>query len=117
MIRAPRLSLAQVQAALAGQEFDAVPTEGSTVNAPNTSRDLIARLNGATDLLAVTFTLPNEASARTTQRVFIRSQNQIATLSVTAEVGVTVDNATVLLAPGDCVVFYRAGVGIWSKVS
>lgn len=96
-------------------QFDAVPTEGSTVTSPAATRNLGVQLNGATDLNEVALVLPPAAPVGL--RVFIRTENAIGALQVTAEPGVAVDNWTVNLAPKDCVVFYHGSVNIWSRIS
>lgn len=99
-----------------GEVFEAVPTEGATVNSPAAATTLFtALLNNTVDLNAVTFKFP--VGAPDNCRVFIRAAHSIAALSVEAEPGVTVDNWTVNMAPGDCVVFLHATPNIWSRIS
>ena len=110
-----RLMVKQMIAdANAGVVYASVPTEGSTVTAPTVTKNLTALLNNTADLTAVTFVLP--AGAPDNLRVFIRAQNSIAELHVTAT-GETVDNWTVNMAPGDCVVYLHATPNIWSRIS
>lgn len=93
--------------------FTSSPTEGSTVTSPSTNNDIIAFLTPATDLTAITYEMPLDAVSRIGQRVFIRSEKQITTMTVTAEG--TVDNSLVLLSPGDCAVFIKSAEDVWSR--
>lgn len=103
-----------IQQSNAGTAYSAIPTEGSTISAPSVSSNLTVLLNNPTDLNAVTFVLP--ANSPDNLRVFIRAQNAIQALQVTAT-GETVDNWTVNMAPGDCVVYLHATPNIWSRIS
>lgn len=105
-----------IDAAQGGEEFNAVPTEGSQVQCPSTGRNLTVRLQAAGDLNEVTLWVPPEATSTTGQRLFIRSDFTIGQLTVAGEPGVTVDNAMVNLAPGDSAVFYKFDTNSWSRL-
>jgi hypothetical protein len=90
------------------------PTEGSTVTCPNIPNDMSVQMTPATMLNAITLVLPNEATSRVGQRVFVRSSLAIQQMTVTG--ATTVDNAVVMFNPGDCVVFFKSAANIWSRV-
>lgn len=90
------------------------PTEGQTVTLPNSSLEMVLNLKPATNLTAVNIVLPNEASSRIGQRVFIATTRQIET--ITASGTAVVNNASVMMSPGDNIVFLKNDTNTWSRV-
>ena len=106
--------LSDMQASLTSMTIDVVPVEGGTVTLPSTNRELIINLNPAANLNALTLVLPNEASSKMGQRVFIASTRQIATLTATGTS--TVNNPTVMFSPGDNYVYFKNKPNTWSRI-
>lgn len=91
-----------------------VPTEGGTVALPNTDQEIILNLAPATPLTELNVILPNEASSRIGERLFVASTEAIGmvTFSGTA----IVNNNAVTFAPGDNVVFFKNNANTWSRL-
>lgn len=116
-ICSPDVTYAQMQALTAMMTpltVDAVPVEGGTVTLPNTSQEIILNLAPATDLTNVNLVLPNDASSRQGQRIFVASTRQIGNLVASGVA--TVNNATVMFSPGDNVVFFKNRPNTWSRL-
>lgn len=106
--------LGEMQMSLTSMTIDVTPTEGGIVTLPSTNRELIVNLNPATNLNAMTLVLPNEASSKMGQRVFIASTRQIANLTATGTA--TVNNPTVMFSPGDNYVYFKNKPNTWSRI-
>lgn len=94
--------------------INATPVEGGTVNLPNTDQEIILNLNPAGPLSAVHVVLPNEASSRTGERLFVASTQAIETVTFSGTP--TVNNDVVTFAPGDNVVFFKNNANTWSRL-
>lgn len=106
--------LATVMAMLMPLTIDVIPVEGGTITLPNTSQEIIINMAPATNLANVNLVLPNNASSRQGQRIFVASTRQIANMVAS---GVpTVNNATVMFSPGDNVVFFKNTPNTWSRL-
>lgn len=90
------------------------PTEGETVNLPQTSRDLFVTLDPATDLDAITIVLPAESASRDNQALRMRTTRNIAEITVTG--ASTIDNYLVMLNSGSVTVFFKFSSNTWSRV-
>lgn len=104
---------AAVQAALARVNVAVTPTEGQVIVLPSTGRDLFVNLTPATDLAAITVTLPPEAVSGQNQRLVMRSSRNIT--AVTVNGATTVDNAEVMLNAGSVTVFFKFAPNLWSR--
>lgn len=90
------------------------PAEGATIALPNTDQEIILNLNPAEPLATLNIVLPNEASSRIGERLFVASTQAIG--MVTFSGTPIVNNATVAFNPGDNVVFFKNNTNTWSRL-
>lgn len=90
------------------------PTNGQTVQLPNTDQEIILNLTPAAPLASVNVVLPSNDSSRPGQRVFIATTRQID--NITASGTTVVNNASVMMSPGDNIVFIKNDTNTWSRV-
>lgn len=113
----PEVTAAQFQAIvdmLTPQVINMAPTEGQTISLPNTSLEIILNLAPAAPLAALNIVLPNEASSRTGQRLFVASTQAITTATFSGTP--VVNNNVVTFSPGDNVVFFKNNTNTWSRL-
>lgn len=116
-IGTPEVTTAEMQAILdmlTPLVINMAPTEGQTINLPNTSQEIILNLNPAAPLTAVNIVLPNDASSRTGERLFVASTKAIDTATFSGTP--IVNNNVVTFAPGDNVVFFKNNTNTWSRL-
>lgn len=90
------------------------PVEGGTTTVPNTDQEIVLNLAPAGPLSVLNVLLPNEASSRTGQRIFVASTQAIDL--VTFSGAPIVNNGEVTFAPGDNVVFFKNTTNTWSRL-
>lgn len=89
--------------------------EGDIITLPVTNRDITLNLIGTVPLNMVTVNLPTNVDGRVGQRIFVNSNIQIANAKFQSTN--PVNNAEIMFAVGDNVVYYRNQPTIWSRIT